>query len=731
MIMIFLGLTFHIFANIISDIGFGDSQEEARQSALLNIASNVSGLELRSVTEIKTFESEEVSYSSFSEEITAKSRSYLVGPIKYEDEITSSFETVQGKWKSRAIIDESAIPNVISRINELCINLEELWKKYESSIDENQSKRYLGYYLDNRLKYDGLKAQAYSLGVSNICHPKDVASYDLALIEYEDLARKDWNNNNSIYYELKRQNDTAKILDFEQKIQQDLIEQRQLEDIKKHNEEAESLKNQQRVKEVIALLTKPSAVEEGTLSYAEDGVKEAERLFSAVISSGLAFKHLADGYERLVSDETERLSKDFDDRLDAIRNKAFLFTELTSDGSPLESAKEYREYEIKKMKVKKQEELDWMVDSITRGMASNINSAYNDYRNRIDDLQSKKFPISSFDSIKVTYLGYEARKTAWILGLEVSVSGNRLLRREFLLPYADVVGEEPSNEQGTQSYEKYLDNVDIYTVLLQDFHTYFKLESSYSVIFNIETSEYLIKLDSVIDVINREDPNISSFDISDYRPEWHYLKDLGLSLLDYHFLNLTHKFNVSGKAQDELTHQRIDNFTKGLFSYLWNEISIAYYLTVGYNFSLDETSVLSVPQTDDELDFPGVLLFRLGLFKEYDNFALGLDVNGGWDPNKYYRGVSLGVAGEILGFLDVGVEKARIYLGVFGGLSKNLMKETMGDFGVISLVTLNMGSSLPEDIVKGSGLSIGIHYNLVKNAISLSFGVGAFGLRSN
>lgn len=727
--IVIIGVTLNIFTASISDTGFGDTLDEARQAALVNISSTINELKIESVTEVKTVENESISYSSLSEKITAKSTGYLFG-VQYTDVATSGSELLLGKWKSTARIDEGVLPLVITRLQELCEILEDLWALYENSTDINESKRYLLSYMDNRLKYDSLKRQARYLGESNVCIPKDVKSYDYALIKYEDLARRDWNNNQSEKYELQKQNDQIRIANLEQKIQQDLLEQTNIDEIKRKNEAAEKELDQQRIQDTIELLLQKDQEDLVQLALSAGGIEEAELGFSEVVSSGLAFKELADSYQRLIVDETERINKDLDDQIDAMRSKEYLFTELGLDGSPTKNAKDVREYEIQKIQEKKQQEINHLINSITIGMSSHINSAFYDYSKKIDLLQSKKYPITSHDSIKITYLGYEGRNAAWILGIEVSIFGKRILKREFLLPYEQIVGKKVPDKNESAAYEEYLDSVDIYNSLIKEFNHTYIAKSSFSVVYNIETAEFLIKLDPEIEIENKEGLKLALFDISNFEPKWTALDELPLRLSDYHFLELVDEFDTSRETKKEITNQRIKKLGGKIFSYLLNNKSISYSLTVGFNSSLSHQNLSDPNSSGEDIDFPSVLQFGLSMYREYDYFGFGISGNIGWDPKKYYDGISLGIAGDILGFFDLR-NNARLYLGLYGGLSNDLINQSLGDFGLKSLIMINMGSTLPEEIVKGSGLSLSIQYNPIKNTASIGFGIAGYGIKAN
>ena len=86
--IVLIGVTLNIFTASISDTGFGDTLDEARQAALVHISSTIKELKIESVTEVKTVENESISYSSLSEKITAKSTGYLFG-VQYTDVATS------------------------------------------------------------------------------------------------------------------------------------------------------------------------------------------------------------------------------------------------------------------------------------------------------------------------------------------------------------------------------------------------------------------------------------------------------------------------------------------------------------------------------------------------------------------------------------------------------------------------------------------------------------------
>lgn len=478
--------------NIIID-GYGDTPEDAKNDAKINLTSYIFGDGVKSSLNIGTSDSGDGSVKeSFNELISISIEGELLGVEYSNPSLTSSSESIRGKYKVSAVIADSNSSMYVVEMKNLAKSIDAIYAQEASS---NTKKIRLQNLLTNIKKYDDYMQVVARLGVDI----DDIPVYD-APITYQSVSHEIqgilFEEESNLIREIENQDkaDTLMLSELYAKLEATRLEQIAFEN---QQQEADKIAEQSsllRVREQLAAFL----AEESSLSKSmilENTLDSAVELAERVSLAQREWLELYSDYNSLIQQESSRLLKELNSQKKSLEAMPYKITEM-SGNKPTEQAVANRNNEIKELVEKKRSELNKYETLIKQSMLPSLKARYDALLMAVKDLNERTFVISLEDGpLKFRNKGYDAIKSAWDIAAGLLINDRVLTIGNWSVTYAELGGMVTNDISVTNMYDN---EIEVYDALLGNkMGEYFDLEAEVKIKYDIDKSEFVISIQSL------------------------------------------------------------------------------------------------------------------------------------------------------------------------------------------------------------------------------------------
>lgn len=502
-------LPFFLEAKPIVVYGYGETPEQAKYNASVNLNKYVNGEYVTSLTEVSTSDTGNSALNSaFSDLISIATEGELIG-VEYSDAIITVGEDIlYGKYKVTATISDSLSDIYINKIKDSAKSIDVIYAQNPSTPDSKKS-RLLSLLTEIR-RYDGYKQVAVFLEVdlseletytSPITYQSINTELQSFLIEEEVELTNQKNSQRDTFVIAKIKSD----LEANRKEQESL--KARMENDAKLAEEMALINVENRVKSVLS----NSFIGSMDLSSGKD--KSQKSLVQAVVEASKAWNNLNAECNKLIEQEFKRIDNSLNAELKALENKAYRLVEL-SGNQPTEDAKRFRNLEINLLKEEKSNEKGKIETLIREGFKERLKANYEAFLSSIKNLNGAEFDVSLRNGdIFAGFSSYDGETFSWDLSLSLVSSLDLANKYEqstdsclalgvWTLSYATLSHKIPvrapeslSDISARDEYNKYADDVEYYTRVLENIEiSPYDISARYRLKYVLERDEFYIEL---------------------------------------------------------------------------------------------------------------------------------------------------------------------------------------------------------------------------------------------
>ncbi|MBK5201976.1 MAG: hypothetical protein JJE21_10685, partial [Spirochaetaceae bacterium] len=345
-----------VFAGDIDATAFGTTKDAAEKNAYIELSKyiNVSVYNEEKISEFSDNNSNTTSQYS-SQAIQTTANNFINS--------TKTFKEVNGGYNCTVVLSESVASNYISRIEDYVTSINSLENQYESNKDKASievNKVTIKNILSVYSEYDSAKAVLLALNKysSTIAKPNKTSDiwnneYQNIIIKYNnELAEKKSKLNSSDNsYEIASQIDAINI-----EIAKATIELNNFEQQKSESLNQSIVQKQKEMDNEISNILNKLRVERTTSAFSnQSDIKSMLDDFNAYYNQ---YNNINNQYDSLIATQNSQNKRETLDGVDAITNRAYLFSEVDRYSRPSIVAKKIRENEIENFKTNKQKELE-------------------------------------------------------------------------------------------------------------------------------------------------------------------------------------------------------------------------------------------------------------------------------------------------------------------------------------------------------------------------------------
>ena len=414
----FLLLTiYQIGAKSISVEGYGNSAEDARYNASLELNRYINGEYINSLTEVSSMDSGNgIIDEYFSDSISIATEGELIG-VEYSDAIfISDVSSKNGRYKVIATISDSLLNVYVEKIQSSAKSIDAIYNQNSTTI--NGKKTRLLNLLSEIKKHDGYKQVAIFLGANNenIFDYNAPITYQSVHTELQSLLIEE---EVELTTQKNNQKDIIVIAQIKAELEANRKEQEalkaQIETNAKIAEEMAIKNIENRVDSILA----NNFVEAGVSSFKNN--KSLDVLVNNVISAAESWNSLYDEYTGLVAQEHERIENSLKAELAALKNKSYRMAEL-SNGQPTEEAKKFRDLEIRQLEEDKDNEKINVEALISEKFQERLKESYNVFLSNVEKLNNSELEASIKDGNLIYDLKpYDGNSYSWNVDLTLKL----------------------------------------------------------------------------------------------------------------------------------------------------------------------------------------------------------------------------------------------------------------------------------------------------------------------
>ena len=413
-LLIFL-VSFQIGARSISIHGYGNSAEEARYNASVELNRYIFGEHVISLSEVETEDNgKDIVSDTFKESISISTDGELIGVLYSNAVGTVGDESVYGKYKVTASIPESHSSMYAEKLSVTAKSIDAIYLQTTGTIEANKAKL-LNLMLEIQ-KYDNLRQVAIVLGLN----PLEIVSYE-APVTYQSVSTELQSilidQETSITNEKLSQRDQFAIIELNAKLEANRKEQESLKEQQELNSKIAQERALYSIQERVASVVNNSAFENFKTNDGQVSLS-AESLIEDILEAQVAWNALYAEYQALLDQEYNRIENNLKVELEALANKAYRTAEM-SNGKPIERAVEYRQQEIDELKSLKDKEKQKVEELINSGFSNVLKSSYEIFNTSVANLNNTEFVYSSLKDEVLYTFDYDGNECVWNFNLEL------------------------------------------------------------------------------------------------------------------------------------------------------------------------------------------------------------------------------------------------------------------------------------------------------------------------
>lgn len=419
-------VSFQIGAKSISIHGYGNSTEEARYNASVELNRYIFGEHVISLSEVETEDNgRDIVSDTFKESISISTDGDLIGVMYSNAVSTVGDESIYGKYKVTASIPEAHSSMYAERLLVTAKSIDAIYSQTTETIEAKKAKL-LNLMLEIQ-KYDNLRQVAIVLGLD----PSEIVSYE-APVTYQSVSTELQSilidQETSITNEKLSQRDQFAIIELNAKLDANRKEQEALREQQELNIKIAQEMALQSIRERVNSVISNNAFRNSGL-YVEQVESSVNTLIEDVLIAQKSWNTLHTEYESMLEQEFSRIDSSLKAELEALENKAYRTAEM-SNGKPIDRAVEYRLREIEDLKNQKRDEKKNVEELITSGFKGSLESSWATLNSCIEKLNSAEFVYSSiWDGITYTF-DYDGNNCVWNFNFELNTGFDNEILKE-------------------------------------------------------------------------------------------------------------------------------------------------------------------------------------------------------------------------------------------------------------------------------------------------------------
>ncbi len=362
LLLILLITPLMLFAGDISATAFGTTKEAAENNAYIELSKfiNISVYNEETLSEYSDNDTDTQSQYT-SQAIHTTANNFL--------NTTKTFKKVSGGYECSVVLAESSADNYIARIEDYVKSIDSLEKQYASNKDSASievNKVTIKNILSVYSEYDNAKAVLLALNKfdSTIAKPSKTTyiwnnEYQNIIIKYNNELEEKKNqlNNSDSSYFISSQIDAINVEIAKANIELTNFEAQQSQTLN----QSIIQKQKEMDNEISNILNKLSIERTSSLFSNQSDIKSMLDDFNAYYNQ---YNDINNQYDYLIESQKSQIKEETLIGVDAITNRAYLFSEVDRYSRPSIVAKKIRENEISTFKDNKQKELETNLDII-------------------------------------------------------------------------------------------------------------------------------------------------------------------------------------------------------------------------------------------------------------------------------------------------------------------------------------------------------------------------------
>ena len=504
-LIILLGCFQSAFAKDLTSIGIGNTKEEALTNARINIIQSVSVQVLNTnlytdFTSISTNLTNNSSIDEGSKTETIKSITMEMSSFDLLGKIEDVIQLDDKSWKATCIIPESSLSLYIPLVNDIYNSIKTL---YDSTLKTTDDKILIDLYTSIIVlfkKYDAYKSVCRILD-SNVSIPffENISKMQIEA-QYQAILQRKIQKSEITIDSVMQQSEIGIVSVVAQnelkKAQEELkIMRAAQEELRNQSDLASAFLHEQYKQEMVASI---KLMQDNYLKKANSFNEEKTIIarINQIEASRLTFKAIKDDIETKVIEIENKYNEELDDELEVLKNKPYRSSELYNN-EPTEEAINWRSEESKLIAEELRSKYLIDVNMIIDKMLKPMNKISDYVCTSVDNINLENYQISSFsDEVSCTIDYFVQAKNCWV-GTVIVTLGTQEYIFSFEIPYTNWTDKKVSKKSdGREAYNKYLDDVDDWSLLFSQFPSALQIILNCSLEVSSTESTYKLIIDS-------------------------------------------------------------------------------------------------------------------------------------------------------------------------------------------------------------------------------------------
>ncbi len=504
-LIILFGCVQNVFAKDLTSIGFGNTKEEALTNARINLIQSVSVQVLNTnlYTDFTSFSTNLTKNSSIDEgnkTETIKSITMEISSFDLLGKIEDIIKIDDKSWKATCIIPESSLSLYIPIVNDIYNTIKTL---YDSTLKTSDDKILIDLYTSIIVlfkKYEAYKSVCRILD-SNVSVPLfDNLSKMQIEAQYQAILQRNIQKSEITIDSLMQQSEIGIVSVVAQnelkRAQEELKVMRAAqEELRNQSDLASAFAHEQYKQEMVASikLMQDNYLEK-VASFNEE--KTIISRINQIEASRLTFKAIKDDIEAKVIEVEDKYNDELAEKLEVLKKKPYRSSELYNN-EPTAEAINWRKDEMKLIAEELRSKYLIDVNMIIDKMLKPMNKISDYVCTSVDNMNSEKYQISSFsDEVSCTIDYFVQAKNCWV-GTIIVTLGTQEYKFSFEIPYTNWTDKKVSKKtDGRAAYNKYLDDVDDWSLLFSQFPSALQIILNCSLEVSSNESTYKLIVDS-------------------------------------------------------------------------------------------------------------------------------------------------------------------------------------------------------------------------------------------